>query len=143
MPRVFRMLCLLLSVSLLLAPLSHAHAHVTAEEHIAVHGGHDHSFSLVEPGEHHGDDHSHDHADDPASDHDATGSHVLELAPDLAKPNAGAKFLQWIAILVISVFALLTLVPMRTAQPPPRIRARPPSPYPHALPLLRGPPHSI
>jgi hypothetical protein len=43
----------------------------------------------------------------------------------------------------MTVLALFIISPIRAAQPPPRTRARPPSPYPHALPLLRGPPHSI
>lgn len=139
MSPLLRMLCLVVSVSLVLAPLSHAHAHVTDAEHqhINVHGGHDHVLDVV-LGEHHDWDFD-------AHDHGATGvSVVLDLAPDLAKPNAGAaKFLQWIAILCVSVLALFALSPLRTAHPPPRTRARPPSPYPHALPLLRGPPHSL
>jgi hypothetical protein len=135
-----RMLCLLVSVSLMLAPLSHAHAHVTdtEHEHISVHGGHDHLVGITL------DRHHNDHGVT-IEDHDATGAQtVVDLAPDLSKPNTGAgKFLQWVAILCIAVFALFTLTPIRTAHPPPRTRARPPSPYPHALPLLRGPPHSI
>jgi hypothetical protein len=140
MAPLMRMLCLVACVSFLLAPLSHAHAHITGGEHqhIDVHGGHDH-VPGVTPDQHHHDQ----HAD--TSDHDATGEQaVMDLAPDLAKPNPGAgKFLPWIAILCVTVLALFVLSPTRTAHPPPRSRARPPSPYPHALPLLRGPPRSI
>jgi hypothetical protein len=137
MSPLVRMFCLLVSVSLMLAPLSHAHAHVTDTEHqhINVHGGQDHVLGVT-PDQHH---HDRD------VDHDATGAQtVLDLAPDLAKPNAGSgKFLQWVAILCVTLLALFAIGPIRTAHPPPRTRARPPSPYPHALPLLRGPPRSI
>jgi hypothetical protein len=137
MSPLVRMFCLLVSVSLMLAPLSHAHAHVTDTEHqhIKVHGGHDHVLGVT-PDQHH-----HDHDVDP----DATGAQpVVDLAPDLANPNAGGgKFLQWAAILCVTLLGLFAIVSIRRAHPPPRTRARPPSPYPHASPLLRGPPHSI
>lgn len=137
MSSLVRMLCLFVCVSLMLAPLSHAHAHVTDTEHqhINVHGGHDH-VPGVTPDQHH---HDRD------VDADATGAQaVLDLAPDLAQPNPGAgKFLPWVAILCVTLLALFAIGSTRAAHPPPRTRARPPSPYPHASPQLRGPPRSI
>lgn len=144
MSPLLRMLCLVVCVSLVLAPLSHAHAHVTGSEHehINVHGGHDHLPGVIAD-QHHGDQHD-DGTTDASYHHTAGAQVVVDLAPDLDESNAGVgKFLQWMAILCVTVLMLFALVPIRTARPPPRNRARPPSPYPHALPLLRGPPHSI
>lgn len=140
MSPLLRMFCFVVCVSFLLAPLSHAHAHITDGEHqhIDVHGGHDH-MPRVAPDQHHHDQ------DVDAHGHDATDEQIVkDLAPDLAKPNFSAgKILQWVAVLCVTILALVILSPIRAAHPPPRTRARPPSPYPHALPLLRGPPHSI
>jgi hypothetical protein len=143
MPRLIRILCLLVCVNLVVAPLSHVHAHVSGEEHdhVSVHGGHDHAFTY----DHHVD---HDHA--PSVDHldhaddQESGSRAIDLSgADAVKPNIGVKSLVWIAVLCVILFAIPSFPVLRAIRPPPRNRALPLSPYPHALPLLRGPPRSI
>src|SRR5688572_22564009 len=111
MSSLARILCLLACVSFLLAPLSHAHAHITGEEHqhIDVHGGHDHVPGALPDQHHHDHDAQADDHDDVADKHD-----VVDLAPDLAKPNSGAaKFLPWIAILCATLMAVFAVRPTR------------------------------
>lgn len=147
MSRLMRMLCLVLSVSLVLTPMSRVHAHVSSEHRglISVHGGHDHPLTD------HGHDHSapedalmDDHHDHELGHDHESGSHAIDLNPDAVKPNAAsAKSLVSMAILCVTVFSIPHVADIGAIRAPPRIRTRPPSPYPHALPLLRGPPSSI
>jgi hypothetical protein len=143
---------LLVCASLVVAPLSQVHAHVSGDDHddhISVHAGHIH----VLPDAHHGardhalsfDDYADDHAGDThdhSADHDS-GSHPIDLSADAVKPSFGVKSLVWIAVLCVMLLAIPALAASTAIRPPPRTRTLPNSSYPHALPLLRGPPHSI
>lgn len=142
MSRLICILCLLVCVNLVVAPMSQVHAHISGEEHnrISVHGGHDHALAY--------EGHDHDHAPsaghlDHADDHES-GSRAIDLSgADVVKPNTGLKSLVWIAVLCVILFAFPTLPVLRAIRPPARNRSLPLSPYPHALPLLRGPPRFI
>lgn len=143
MHRLPSILCLVLSVSFLVAPQGRVHAHVTATEHehqhVSIHGGHDHGIVV----QHH-DEHGHDYDAAAPHDHDDSGARVLDLQPDVSQRGSGDfDLLQWMAVAFVLICVFFKRVPLRLKLPPPRIRARPPSPYPHALPLLRGPPRSI
>lgn len=148
MSRLVQMLCLVLCVSLVLTPMSRVHAHVSSENQgmVSVHGGHDHGWTDHD----HGHDHSaadnvpiDGHADDLGHDHEPS-SHAIDLNPDAVKPSpVGAKSVVLLAMLCVTVLSIPQLADVGTIRAPPRTRTRPPSPYPHALPLLRGPPLSI
>jgi hypothetical protein len=148
MRRWAQLVSLLVSVSFVLAPLSHVHAHVTgdAHTHVNVHGGHDHGIS-ADHDDHHATVGDHDGGEShnrESHDHDRPSTHVLDMQPDASPRNSDQfDFIQWIAIAFVVSLVLFERMPVRLRLPPPRIRARPPSPYPHALPLLRGPPTSI
>jgi hypothetical protein len=143
MRRWAQLVCLLLSVSFVLAPLGHVHAHVTeaAHEHVNVHGGHDHG--VINLHDHH-DEHDQDHDRDAAHDHDGSSTRVIDMQLDLSQRNSDQfDLVQWLAVAFVIALVLFQRLPIRVKLPPPRTRTRPPSPYPHALPLLRGPPRSI
>jgi hypothetical protein len=137
------MLCLVLCVSLVLAPMGRVHAHVSSKEHglISVHGGNDHAWTY----------HDHDHvviADalvgDHAAHHHEAGCHTIDLSPDALKPNlVDAKSVSATAMLCVAMLLLPAFADTDTILKPLRTRIQPPSPYPHALPQLRGPPRSI
>jgi hypothetical protein len=145
MCRWAHIICLLVSVSFVLAPLGNVHAHVTSDEHehVNVHSGHAHSLASAHEHEH---EHEHERDDGHRDLHDHEGSttRVLDMQPDVS-PRKADQFdlVQWLAVAFFVALVILQRVPIRLKLPPPRIRARPPSPYPHAWPLLRGPPRSI
>lgn len=135
------LLCVMLSVSVVLVTLSRMHAHVSGEghEHVNVHGGHSHDVGHGHS--HDGDAHEHDSGR--AHKHDNSGT-VVNLKPDLLQGSFHAwKPIPWVAVQFVIAFVVLELRPVRLIPRPSRIRTRPPSPYPHVLPLLRGPPLSI
>lgn len=131
-----QILCVMLSLSSVLLPLNRLHAHVSDQEHrhqVNVHGGHSHDGGAGHTHEHDGSVHS----------HEATGT-VVDLKPDLSQGSSQAwKPLHWIAVLFAVAVIIFELRPICLTPRPPRTRTRPPSPYPFALPLLRGPPISI
>jgi len=132
-------LCLFLIVSVVLAPLGRVHAHVTGDEHthVSIHGGHDHTAVQ-------GHGHSHDHGGLAADDNQQnSGEYVVEMQPDLTQRNSNARDeLQWLALVLVVAFLLFESRTIRL-KPVRRRRTRPRSLYPHALPLLRGPPRFI
>lgn len=136
-----RLLCVMLSVSFVLLPLSRVHAHVSGEGHgyVNVHGGHDHDVG-------HGHEHdggTHDHDTGSVHEHGDVGT-VVKLKSDLSQGSFQAwKPIHWLAVLFVIAIVVFELLPDRLIPRPPRTRTRPPSPYPHPLPLLRGPPASI
>lgn len=146
MCRLIHILCLLLCTSLVAAPLSQVHAHVSGEDHdhVSVHGGHSHALTYDAHGahEHAPSDEGHtDHPLDHAADHESS-SHAIDLSAEAVKPPAGVKVLVWTAVFCAMLLAIPALMASSTMRPPPRTRARAPSPYPHPLPLLRGPPRT-
>lgn len=123
----------------MLMPLSQVHAHISgpSDQHVDVHGGHSHDVG-----------HGHDGA---AEEHDGSdvdkhdgASTVVSLKPDFSQGGLQLwKAIQWIAATFAIAIIVLELPAIPLIPRPPRTRTRPPSPYPHALPLLRGPPVSI
>lgn len=133
------LLCVLLSVSSALAPVSRVHAHVTGEQHVNVHSGHSHDAAYGHG--HHDEEHSHDSG--PAHSDKTTGT-VVDLDSDRSQGGFQVwKPIHWIVAFVVAALAGVGLRQVSSATRPPRTRTRPPSPYPHAIPLLRGPPLSI
>ena len=142
-------LCVMLSISFVLSPLSRLHAHVAGpDEQVNVHGGHSHDVGHGHSHSHDGGGHSHDgvaheHGDASVHEHEDTGT-VVSLKADQSQGGFQTwKPMHWISVLF--VITLLVLAPqlISSIPRPPRSRTRPPSPYPHGLPLLRGPPVSI
>jgi hypothetical protein len=124
---LIHLLCVMLSVSFVLGPLSRMHAHVADEpfQQADVHGGHSHDGDANVP------------------EHDANGT-VVSLQSDSSQGAFQAwKPMHWISVLFVFAVMVLALRLLASIPRPSRKRTRPPSPYPHALPLLRGPPVSI
>lgn len=135
---LIHVLCVMLSVSFVLAPLGRVHAHVAGDHHVNVHGGHTHDAG----GRHDHADEAHSHDGGPAHTHESSGT-VIDLEPDRSQGSQQVwKPLYWIAAFFVVVLTVLELRQVGSFRRPPRARTRPPSPYPHALPLLRGPPLS-
>lgn len=142
-----KILCVMLSLSVVLTPLSHAHAHVSGghdHEHVNVHSGHSHD-AVQSLGDSHDHDHDHDHDEHSSqADKHSDAGKVVDLQPDMSQTTSQLfKSMQWIAILLVVALVVFQLQPLQLIPRPPRIRTRPPSPYPFAIPLLRGPPVSI
>lgn len=82
MHRWAQILCLLVGVSFVLAPLGRVHAHVTDTEqqhdHVSVHGGHDHGIA---------DDHHEEHEQHNGAlhDHQDSGAQVLDMQLDASQ----------------------------------------------------------
>lgn len=135
MRRLAYIVCTLFSLGLLLGPATMLHAHVpeSGREQVSVHGGHGHQLA---------DDHGYVHA--PADHHDEHASdRVLDLQLDSTQGGSSQPWVKWVALMVSVALLILTAQPLTGMHPLTRLRSRPTSPYPHPLPLLRGPPLSI
>jgi hypothetical protein len=124
MRRLPRLLCVFLSISILLAPVSTLHAHPESEHHAgALHGGHVH----------------HDAADD-QSGHG--GDSVVDV--QFAMAGSGLKAFSWTLWLplfaYVAVFGLAIPYLPAILRPPPRTLRLPQIRIHHWQPPLRGPP---
>jgi hypothetical protein len=130
MSRAATFVILFICLSLGIAPLAHVHTHAdeTHENGMVTHGGHMHAAE-AEYAEHHLDaDREHE-------------THVFDLQSEFLKPDlTGTKIPVWIAAILFVLLPVLVLGLLHSTRFPPRTRTRPPSPYPHRFPLLRGPP---
>ncbi len=139
MRRLDYIICTLFSLGLLLGPMTTLHAHVSDHEHeheheqVSVHGGHTH-YLVVD----------HDHLQALADDHDEHASdHVIDLQLDSTQGGSSQPWVKWLVLMVAVALLILPAQLLTGLRPLTRFRSRPPSPYPHPLPLLRGPPRSI
>lgn len=127
MPRPAQILCLLLSVSFLLAPFSTLHAHLGSDHHdyAVLHGGHVHDV--------------HNHANDGGDIQDA--GHTVDVNFGIADRSvAGFSWTDWLPLICVLAVVWLS-VPLSTLilrSPNPDFRPRPRLTY--WRPPLRGPP---